>query len=414
MQNPLVVNPRRRYYRDADRLRVAIPGCAKSVQGAPALAALLDQLAAEPAHEAAALAARLTAPIYAALVKHFVLLPECDADALQGGFAIPASTPAGASLAAHDLDLLAPGDAVLCHAPFATTRHAAVPVARGGRWVRHHLATTVRAPAGQPGWLVDLDFGTRLAASQLRLFDLGDVCFDPVTDPAERVGQRAGYATRQIAARGARPILLGGDHALAYYTIGALAERYPRLGVLHFDAHPDLYTVGGDADRAVNHANVFHHVRQMPHVETIWQIGIRDLYHQPLNGLTPSRDPKLRAISAFEIATAGYGRLLAQLDPTLPWFVSFDVDVLDGADIPSTATPVLGGIAYYPLLQLFEQLCRQLDLVGFEFVELGDDGRDAHGPAVIAARLIGRYLFHLRGAEPCDANIFTTEFPPER
>jgi hypothetical protein len=31
----------------------------------------------------------------------------------------------------------------------------------------------------------------------------------------------------------------------------------------------------------------------------------------------------------------------------------------------------------------------------------------AHGVAAIAARLIGRYVFHLGGAEPYDGSVYT-------
>jgi len=404
-----LINPQRRYHREAERLRVSVPHCQKSLQGSVALAGVLDQLASESPQRGHDLASRLTPAVFEALVKYFVLLPEAYADALRTGLCTPASQPAGSALAAHELDGLAADDVVLCHAPLVTTHHSAVSVAGGGRWIRASLASSLRHPMGergQPGRLVDLDFGDRLDAGELRLFDAGDVCYDPVTDNAGLLGQRTGFLCRQIVARGGRPVLLGGDHSLAYYSIGALADRYPRLGILQFDAHPDLYAVGADCDRTINHANVFDRVRRMPHVDTIWQIGIRDMFHQPLERLVAQHDAKLRALSAMEIAVKGYDRLFRDLDDTIPWFVSFDVDALDRVDLPQTATPVLGGLSYYPLLQAFEQLFARLNIVGMEFVELGDGNQGAHGPAAIAARLCSRYLFHLRGASPLTENVF--------
>lgn len=409
-----VVHPQRRYHPErtdegGERVRVSVPHCGKSLQGAPALPRLLDQLAAGPPQLGRDLAARLTPAGFESMVKYFVLLPEPHAEVLRGGLCAPVATPAGAPLASHQLDELTPGDVVLAHAPLVTTAPGAVSVARGGRFIRASLASTLRHPLGErgaPGWLVDLDFATRLDASALRLFDAGDVCHDPLTDNAAALGQRAGYLCRQIVRHGGRPVLLGGDHTLAYHSIGALAERYPRLGVLQFDAHPDLYAIGADCDRTINHANVFHWVRQMPHVSAIWQIGLRDAYHQPLERLAPRRDPKLHTLPAMEVALRGYGRLLDHLDASIPWFVSFDVDALERTDVPETATPVLGGLAYYPLLACFEQLFSRLDIIGLEFVELGDASQGAHGPAAIAARLLTRYLFNLRGAAPLEDNVF--------
>lgn len=405
-----VINPQRRYHADAEqRVRVSVPHCHKSLQGSPALATLLDQLAADAPQRGRDLITRLTPTMFESLVKYFVLLPEAYAEALRTGLCSPAPEPAGVALAAHEFDRIAPDDVVLCHAPLTTTAHPAISVARGGHWIRANLVNTLRHPLGEhgrPGRLVDLDFGTTLDVAQLRLFDAGDLCFDPVTDNATLLGQRTNFLCRQIVARGGRVLLLGGDHAVAYYSISALADRYPRLGILHLDAHPDLYAVGTDCDRALNHANVFHWVRKLPHVETIWQIGIRDMYHQPVDRLTARHDAKLRTLPAMEIAMNGYGRLLRELDASIPWFVSFDVDVLDRVELPHTATPVLGGLSYYPLLHLFEQLFERLDIVGMEFVELGDGSQPAHGPAAIAARLCSRYLFALRGGSPHVENVF--------
>ena len=133
--------------------------------------------------------------------------------------------------------------------------------------------------AGKPGVPLDLDFGCQLDTTQLRLFDVGDVVYEPVEDRARDIGERASYVCRQVVALGARPLLLGGDHALACYSIGAMAQRYPKLGVLQFDAHPDLYAVGAPCDEQLNHANAMHWVRRMPHVQALWQVGVRDFFH---------------------------------------------------------------------------------------------------------------------------------------
>lgn len=43
------------------------------------------------------------------------------------------------------------------------------------------------------------------------------------------------------------PIVLGGDHGIAYPLISEMAKRHPgKVGVLHFDAHLDNYDVFGD------------------------------------------------------------------------------------------------------------------------------------------------------------------------
>nr|GEU28630.1 hypothetical protein [Tanacetum cinerariifolium] len=195
-----------------------------------------------------------------------------------------------------------------------------------------------------------------------------------------------------------RVIAKGGKAKFSIVVESALARRYPRLGVLQFDAHPDLYAVGAACDEQLNHANVMHRVRRMAHVKALWQVGVRDFFHQPTDGVAAVRDTKVHKLSAFEAETSGYQRLLDGMDPTLPWFITFDVDALAVAELPQTATPVLGGLSFYPLLACFERLFRDFQIVGMEFVEIGDSIPGAHGPAAIAARLASRYLFHLRNA----------------
>jgi agmatinase len=397
------VNPSLRYEPiGPDRIEISGPSIAKRVRVTEKIGALLKRFSTEPSLARDTLSATIGTVVFDTLAKYHFLLPESASPALAGGVCTPTSEPAGHALSVFDLETLRTGDPVLLHAPIQTTVRNSVSVASGGLRVRTQLAQCLKHPFGEnrKGVLIDFDFGTALDACDLRLYDLGDVAYHAGADSARDVGERLAYVCHRLVDAGGRPILLGGDHAQAFYSIGALAERYPRLGVLQFDAHPDLYSMGAPCDAELNHANVMHWVREMDHVTSIWQVGIRDFYHQPTQNLRCEPDPKIQTLSAFEAQTQGYGRLLAQMDPSLPWFISFDVDALANAEWPQTATPVLGGLSYYPLLACFDQLLSRFDIVGMEFVEIGDADHGSHGAAPIAARLIGRYLFQLAGAAP--------------
>ncbi|XBS71532.1 arginase family protein [Acerihabitans sp. KWT182] len=243
---------------------------------------------------------------------------------------------------------------------------------------------------------MDADFGKSLALEKLRLFDLGDVVFRPTEDNIGTLGKRVAYLIRNITDRGAFPVILGGDHTLARYSIQALSHRYAKIGVLQFDAHTDLYSAGAACDGQLNHANVMHWVRRMPHVQRLWQIGIRDVFHQPTDGFALHEAPRIHTLSAYEAATAGYERMYAALDTDIPYFISFDADVLAGSEPPDTATPVLGGLNFYSIMSCFEYLFSHHRIIGMEFVEIGDAAQGAHGASAVAARLISRFLFSLR------------------
>lgn len=394
---------------NGDRIEISSPFGAKRLRTTSLIGTRLQSFSAEAALTQEALVQGLGKDIFEALRKYHFLLPEDASPALASGLCVPAQHPVGCPLSVFDVDMLRAGDVALLHAPIETTAGNGVPVAAGGRRVRSQLSQcfTRSACGGNSGVMIDLDFGAKLDERNLRLFDLGDVKFSPAIDSAREVGERLAYVCKRIAHVGGTPIVLGGDHAQAFYTIGALAERYPRLGVLHIDAHPDLYALGAACDAELNHANVMHWVRRMNHVASIWQVGIRDFYRQPTHQLRCEKDPKIETVPALEAETKGYARLLAQMDRSLPWFISFDVDALNNAEQPQTGTPVLGGLSFYPLLACFDELVREFRIVGMEFVEIGDADHGSHGVAAIAARLIGRYVFHLGGAEPYDGSVYT-------
>ncbi|AKH65233.1 MULTISPECIES: arginase family protein [Photorhabdus] len=382
------------------RIEISIPFGTKQLRASSKIGSLLEQIKAEVVLTGENIVQRLGSSVFEAMVKYHFLLPENASAALEGGLCIPVPEPAGQSVSVFDLNELQADDAVLLHAPILTTTGGEISVAGGGQRVRSQLVQCLRHPLGTAGRgvLLDLDFGTQLASEQLRLFDLGDVVYRPGMDSATDVGERLAYVCRNIVERDACPIILGGDHAQAFHSISALAERYPRLGILQFDAHPDLYAMGAHCDLELNHANVMHWVRRMPHVASIWQIGIRDFFQQPTENLRLEVDPNLHVLPAFEAETVGYDRLLRNMDRSLPWFISFDVDVLSGTEVPQTATPVLGGLSFYPLLACFERLLSEFRVIGMEFVEIGNASQGAHGADAVATRLLSRYLFHLSKA----------------
>lgn len=357
----------------------------------------------------ATLVATLGVLLFNTLSQHGILLPSVLTHSLSRGIISRSKKPAGAHLDLTGIDNLHHNDVVIIHAPIHSTDGDFISVKNGGLKIRSFLNQTLPSFANgslRQGRLIDQDFGTQIPTSEVRLTDAGNIIYQPHADCFHDVGLRLFYFLQFVMAQRGRPIILGGDHAQAYYTIGALAETHPKLGILQFDAHTDLYSMGGPADNIMNHANVMHWVRQMKHVNSIWQVGIRDVSFQSTERLSGANDPKIQTISAYEIAIHGYDRLLDQVDVSIPWFISFDVDVLACADRPQTATPVLGGLDYYPLLSFFERLLARVDIIGMEFVEIGDATPTAHGPAAVATRLITRYLFHLRNAQPNNENIY--------
>ena len=72
-----------------------------------------------------------------------------------------------------------------------------------------------------------------------------------------------------------RVITLGGDHSISIPLVRAFARKYPKLNILHFDAHPDLYNeLGGNPN---SHACPFARIMEENLAQRLVQVGIRTL-----------------------------------------------------------------------------------------------------------------------------------------
>jgi agmatinase len=74
---------------------------------------------------------------------------------------------------------------------------------------------------------------------EMSVIDYGDCAFDyaKVSDFPETLTAHI----RTILAAGAGTITLGGDHYITFPILKAYAEKFGPLGVIHFDAHSDLW-----------------------------------------------------------------------------------------------------------------------------------------------------------------------------
>src|SRR5207244_8098938 len=74
---------------------------------------------------------------------------------------------------------------------------------------------------------------------RLRVADCGDVDVVPIS--IERTLTAIEARVAEVIADGATPVCVGGDHSVTLGILRALARRHGRLGLVHFDAHPDTW-----------------------------------------------------------------------------------------------------------------------------------------------------------------------------
>jgi agmatinase len=201
--------------------------------------------------------------------------------------------------------------------------------------------------------------------------------------------------TARVAAvleAGARPLCVGGDHSITLAILRALAARHGRLGVVHFDAHPDTWDEyfgskffhGTPFRRAVEEGLI--DPRRMI------QVGIRGPLYGPedfaFHGEHGIEVIRIEAVK--ERGTAWVAERLRRLARG-PVYCSFDIDAVDPAFAPGTGTPEVGGLTSYEALALVRALAG-LPLVGADVVEVSPP---YDGPGQITALLGANLLFEL-------------------
>jgi len=230
--------------------------------------------------------------------------------------------------------------------------------------------------------------------------------YDAIAPMCSRLAARVGA----IVTGGARPLVLGGDHACAVGTwsgVRAALPRPARLGLVWIDAHLDSHTP------------------QTSHTGR--------LYGMPLAALLGYGDPRLtgcgftgpkllpgdvaivgarsyeseeralldrvgvRVIGMDEISRRGVAWALAEAVAiasrrTAAFGITLDLDAIDPRDAPGVGTPAVDGLRAAPLVAALDTACAGRAPAALEIVEL-NPGRDRGGVTCdLAIELAGAVL----------------------
>ena len=213
---------------------------------------------------------------------------------------------------------------------------------------------------------------------------------DTVVDHGDlKVPQRARVrapidAIEQGVARAAavtpRLLMLGGDHAVSYPAVRAMAQRWGRLSILHFDAHPDMYPEY-EGNR-YSHASPMARILEEGLVDRLVQVGIRSP--------SPLQEAMARKYGVEVHAACDLGRI-GRLKFSSPLYFSIDLDGLDPAYAPGVSHPEPGGLTVRQVLDVIGSV-RAPAIVGGDVVELNPRLDPSGITAVVAAKLTRELL----------------------
>jgi arginase len=182
-------------------------------------------------------------------------------------------------------------------------------------------------------------------------------------------------AVRRILDSNRRPLVLGGDHSITYPVLRAMRSRYPKLGILHLDAHGDLYDEF-QGDR-FSHACPFARIMEEGLADRLVQVGVRTINrHQ--------RDQANRF--GVEMIEMKDWKSTHPLRFQQPVYLSFDLDVIEPGLAPGVSHREPGGLTIRQAIDIIHSF--RGTLVGADFVEF-NPVVDATGlTASVSAKLV--------------------------
>ena len=233
----------------------------------------------------------------------------------------------------------------------------------GPRSIREHSLRFAAADLG----LYDPETGRTYLSYEMAnrtIADVGDVDVWP-TDVKSSF-DNATDLTRAVLARGAMPVVLGGDHSVTYPIVKGFEDEEP-LHVIHFDAHIDYAPFIHDLRFTNGHA--FRHITPMEHVESLAQVGIRSL-RSVESDIQDAIDDGSRVVTMGEFHETGPRGVAEGVPRDARTYVSIDIDVLDLPLIPGCVSAEPNGMTYAELRDTLAAIAEHCDVVGLDLVEV--------------------------------------------
>jgi agmatinase len=201
-------------------------------------------------------------------------------------------------------------------------------------------------------------------------------------------------AVEKVARAGAIPVVLGGDHSIAYPDAKGVANvvGHGRVSMIHFDAHADTGNIA--------FGSLWGHGQPMRRLiesgalrgDRFLQVGLRGYWPEP-ETLDWMAGQRMRSFEMTEIGHRGLDECLTEAfgiatDDCDGVFLSVDVDVCDPGHAPGTGTPEPGGLSARQLLDAVRRICLELPVIGIDVVEVSPPYDHAEITAALANRVV--------------------------
>ncbi len=239
--------------------------------------------------------------------------------------------------------------------------------------------------------IIDLETGQEQLQG-LRMQDLGDVDLLPALGVEENF-RRITHVAEAVAASGALPIAVGGDHSISFPAGRGATTGLDEVDIVHFDAHADFEDEIGGA--RFTHGSNLRRLSELPNVRNITALGLRHVWRETYD---PMLEYGVRFASARALFRERPADVVDRLVPAAERiYVSIDIDVLDAPLVPGTCLPEPGGLTYNMLIEALAAVARKGRIAGIDIVEI-NPMNDIGTGYNMAARVSSWILFEFLSA----------------
>ena len=195
---------------------------------------------------------------------------------------------------------------------------------------------------------------------------------------------------RELVSKGQKFTMIGGDHSVTIPVERGINEALDEpFGIIHIDAHMDLsYELEGDR---LSHGSTEQRALELENVgstDNLYFIGIRSIEPDEFEF---SRTHDIQVKRAWECYHEGIEAVaedcISKMKKFSKVYLTFDIDALDPAYAGGTGTPQFGGLTSRMALTLIQKLFSELNIIGFDVVEIAPPLDDS-----LAAMYAGRKL----------------------
>ncbi len=196
----------------------------------------------------------------------------------------------------------------------------------------------------------------------------------------------------------ALPVLLGGDNSVSIAGIDAFVARHgTNVGILWFDAHPDLFATYDD--NPLSHACALRTPLTKNGLDPakVVLIGTRSFAREELAFI---RQSNVRLVTAAEWHARPTGEVADAIRKRMAGcdavYVAIDIDGFDAAAAPGTGYPMPGGVATERVFELLERVFAECPVRALDITEVAPPLDVGDQTTLLALQVLLESIAHRR------------------